>query len=124
MHIKLQEKKAAKLTRKLEKRSAQSSSKDSESEDAGKVSVQIEASDNEKQPKKGITFKNIKSSGSMTIEQIQDLIANTVKAHLGEGLHITHLNTKLYTRRVDALCLPHGYQPPKFQQFDRKGNLK
>jgi len=55
--IKFQEKKIAKLARKLEKRSAQSSSKDSESEDSGKVLVQTEASDNEKQPKKGIRLK-------------------------------------------------------------------
>jgi len=80
VRIKLQEEKIAKLTRKLEKRTTQSSSKDSEREDSGKVSVHTEAFDNEKQPKKGITSKNVKSSESMTIEQIQDLIANTVEA--------------------------------------------
>jgi len=36
----------------------------------------------------------------------------------------THLYTKPYTKRIDALCMPYGYQPPKFQQFDRKGNPK
>jgi len=29
-----------------------------------------------------------------------------------------------YTKRVDALRMPHGYQPAKFQQFDGKGNPK
>jgi len=43
------------------------------------VSIHTKASDNEKQPNKGVTSKNVKSSGSMTIEQIQDLIANAVK---------------------------------------------
>jgi len=123
-HIKFQEEKIAKLTRKLEKWSVQSSTKDSESEDLEKVSIHTQASDNEKQPKKGITPKNIKSSGSMTIEQIQDLIANAVKAQLGGGSSRTHLYIKPYTKRVDALRMPHGYQPPKFQQFDEKGNPK
>jgi len=34
------------------------------------LSIHTEASDNEKQPKKGGAPKNVKSYGSMTIEQI------------------------------------------------------
>jgi len=30
----------------------------------------------------------------------------------------------LYTKRVDAFRMPHGYQLPKFQQFDGKDNPK
>ena len=52
------------------------------------------------------------------------MIANAVKAQLGEGSRRTHLYTKPCTKRVDALRMPHGYQPPKFQQFDGKENLK
>ena len=72
------------------------------------MSVYTEASGNEKQPKKGVMPKNVKSSGSMTIEQIQDLIANAVKEQLGEGWRRTHLYTTPYTKRVDALRMPHG----------------
>ena len=32
--------------------------------------------------------------------------------------------SKPYTKRIDSLRMPPGYQPPKFQQFDRKGNPK
>jgi len=39
-------------------------------------------------------------------------------------MHKTHLYAKPYTNRVDALCIPPGYQPPKFHQFDGKGNPK
>jgi len=78
--IKLPEEKIARLTRKLEKWLASSSTKDSESEDSEKVSIHTEASDSEKQSKKGTTPKHVKSSGSMTTEQIQDLIANAIKA--------------------------------------------
>jgi len=28
------------------------------------------------------------------------------------------------TKRIDALYMFHGRQPPKLQQFDRKGNSK
>jgi len=60
----------------------------------------------------------------LTIEKIQDLIANVVKVQLEGGTQKTHLCTKPYTKRVDPLCMPRGYQPQKFQQFDGKGNLK
>jgi len=36
----------------------------------------------------------------------------------------THLYTKPYTKRVDALYMPRGYQSLKFQHFDVKGNPK
>ena len=31
---------------------------------------------------------------------------------------------KPYTKRIDNLCMSVGYQPPKFQSFDGKGNPK
>ncbi|TYK30010.1 ty3-gypsy retrotransposon protein [Cucumis melo var. makuwa] len=31
--------------------------------------------------------------------------------------------SKSYTKRIDNLRMSLGYHPPKFQQFDRKGNL-
>jgi len=60
----------------------------------------------------------------MTIEQIQDLTANAIKTQLGEGSHKTHLWIKPYTKRVDALHMPHGYQSPNFQQSDGKRQPK
>jgi len=60
----------------------------------------------------------------MTIKQIQGLIANAVKIQLGVGVRKTHLYTKPYTKRVDALYILCGYQPPKFQQFHGKANPK
>lgn len=86
------------------------------------MSIHPEASDNEKQSKKGVTSKNVKFYGSMIIKQIQDLIANAVKAHLDGGSYRTHLYTKPYTKRENVLRMPHNYQPPKFPQFDGKGN--
>ena len=61
---------------------------------------------------------------SMSAEQIQSLIVNAVKAQLHRGSHKTNLYTKPYTKRIDLLRIPHGYQPPKFTHFDGKGNPK
>ena len=60
----------------------------------------------------------------MSVEHIQNLITNTVKAQRGLGSHRIDLYAKPYTKRVDAFCMPLGYQPSKFWQFDEKGNLK
>jgi len=98
----------------LEKRPVQSSTKDSESENSERVSIHTEASGSKKQYKKSAAPKHVKSSGLMIVEQIQNLIANAVKEHLGEGLRRTWLYTKPHTKRIDALCMPNGYQPPNF----------
>jgi len=60
----------------------------------------------------------------MTCEQIQELIANAVKTQLGISSRKSHLYIKPYTKRIDALRMSYGYQPPKFNQFDGKGNPK
>ena len=36
----------------------------------------------------------------------------------------TLMYSKPYTKRIDNLHMPVGYQPPKFQSFDGKGNPK
>jgi len=52
------------------------------------------------------------------------LIANAVKTELGVGSQKSHLYTKPYTKRIDALRMNYGYQPPKFNQFNGRGNPK
>jgi len=104
--IKLHEEKIDRLTRKLEKRPAWSLEKSSESEEEGKTFVQSKTFDEEVHSKKGNKLKNDGSPNLMTVEQIEDLIANVVKAQLGGAVHKTHLYTNPYTKKVDALiCL-------------------
>ena len=112
--VKLQAEKITRLARKLGKRLAGSFTQNSKSEDEEKASVQSEHSDEEVRSKKGGQLKNIGCPRSMTVEQIQDLIPITVKAQLGTNVFNIHLYTKPYTKRVDALCIPRDYQPPKF----------
>ena len=102
------------LKKKLEKRLSEASNKGSSSEDSNKESNRNKKSDDEPNPK----------NDSMSIELIQNLIADVVKTHLQGGSHRTHRYSKPYTKRIDALRMPQGFQPPKFHQFDGKENPK
>ncbi|XP_074315668.1 uncharacterized protein LOC141651875 [Silene latifolia] len=62
--------------------------------------------------------------GAFTEEKLQELIAKTIKSQLGESSTSNGRYIKPYTKRIDSLRMPLGYQPPKFQQFDGKGNPK
>ena len=120
----MQEEKIARLTRKLEKQPARSLIKSSESEGEERASIQSGAFDEEVHPKKGGKLRNGGCPSLITIVQIQDLIVSAIKAQLGGGVHKTHLYTKPYTKGIDAFYMPRGYQPLKFQKFDKKGNPK
>ncbi|KAI5356364.1 hypothetical protein L3X38_009259 [Prunus dulcis] len=67
---------------------------------------------------------NTASVGSLSIQQLQDMITNTIKAQYGGPSQDTFIYSKPYTKRLDNLRMPTGYQPPKFIQFDGKGNPK
>ena len=58
------------------------------------------------------------------------MITNTIRAQYSGPLQSTLMYSKRYTKRIDNLRMPVGYQPPKFQSFakfqsfDWKGNPK
>ncbi|KAM2920038.1 hypothetical protein COP2_041937 [Malus domestica] len=62
--------------------------------------------------------------GSFSIQQLQDIITNTIKAQYGGTLKDALMYSKLYTKRIDSLRMSTRYQPPKFMQFEGKGNPK
>ncbi|KAM1044841.1 hypothetical protein ACFX2I_035808 [Malus domestica] len=62
--------------------------------------------------------------GSLFIQQLQKMIASTVKAQYEGSSNTSGLYSKPYSKKIDALKMPRGYQPPKFIQFDGKGNPK
>ncbi|KAM1418988.1 hypothetical protein ACFX1T_022202 [Malus domestica] len=62
--------------------------------------------------------------GSLSIQQLQEMITNTIKAQYEESSHTSLFYSKPYSKKIDALKMPRGYQPPKFMQFDGKGNPK
>ncbi|KAM0971522.1 hypothetical protein ACFX13_019712 [Malus domestica] len=62
--------------------------------------------------------------GSLSIQQLQEVIINTIKAQYKGSSHTSLFYLKPYFKKIDALKVPRGYQPPKFMQFDGKGNPK
>ncbi|KAA0035353.1 ty3-gypsy retrotransposon protein [Cucumis melo var. makuwa] len=61
---------------------------------------------------------------SLSVQQLQDMAANSIRAQYGGPPQTSFMYFKLYTKRIDNLRMPLGYQPPKFEQFDGKGNPK
>ncbi|XP_057249297.1 uncharacterized protein LOC130590767 [Beta vulgaris subsp. vulgaris] len=52
------------------------------------------------------------------------MIASALKMQLVGDSHGNYRYVKPYTKRIDKMKMPSSYQPPKFQQFDGKGNPK
>ncbi|KAA0036102.1 ty3-gypsy retrotransposon protein [Cucumis melo var. makuwa] len=64
------------------------------------------------------------SVASLSVQQLQDMIANSIRAQFGGSPQTSFMYSKPYTKRIDNFRMLLGYQPPKFQQFDGKGNPK
>ncbi|KAI5340154.1 hypothetical protein L3X38_019428 [Prunus dulcis] len=47
------------------------------------------------------------------------MIANTIRVQYRAPSRDTLMYSKPYTRRMDNLQMPTGYQPPKFQHWDQ-----
>ncbi|KAA0043407.1 ty3-gypsy retrotransposon protein [Cucumis melo var. makuwa] len=52
------------------------------------------------------------------------MIANSIRAQYEGPPKTSFMYSKSYTKRIDNLRMPHGYQPLKFQQIDGKDNPK
>ncbi|XP_065637351.1 uncharacterized protein LOC136070820 [Quercus suber] len=52
------------------------------------------------------------------------MITNTIRAQYGGSSTSSLTYSKPYTKRIDNMRMPNGYQPPKFLQFDGHGNPK
>ena len=61
---------------------------------------------------------------SLSVQQLQDMITNTIKVQYGRPLQSMLMYSKPYTKRIDNLCMYVGYQPPNFQSFNDKRNPK
>jgi len=62
------------------------------------------------------------SVATLTVQQLQDMIVNTIKAQYGCPQQSSLGHSKPYSKQIEGLVLPFRYQPPKLQQFDRRGN--
>ena len=61
---------------------------------------------------------------SLSVQQLQDMITNTIRAQYGGPSQSTLMYSKTYTKKIDNLRMSVGYQPPNCQSFDGKGNPK
>ncbi|KAM1980691.1 hypothetical protein ACFX15_037284 [Malus domestica] len=52
--------------------------------------------------------------GSLSIQQLQEMITNSIKAQYEGSSHTSLFYSKPYSKNIDALKMPKGYQPPKF----------
>ncbi|KAL0288039.1 UNVERIFIED_CONTAM: hypothetical protein Scaly_2745600 [Sesamum calycinum] len=66
----------------------------------------------------------ISSDGLIPVDQLKEFIEETFKSNIEGSSRSSFTYSKPYTPRIDSLKMPKGYQPPKFQQFDGKGNPK
>ncbi|KAA0033157.1 ty3-gypsy retrotransposon protein [Cucumis melo var. makuwa] len=53
-------------------------------------------------------------------QTLVDMIANAIRAQYEGPPQTSFMYSKSYTKRINNLRMPLGYQPPKFQQFDGK----
>ena len=73
-------------------------------------------------PKSSIKDLKISADGSISPNQLKELIKEAIKDQVGGGNQSSIAYSKPYTQRIDLLRMPQNYQPPKFQQFEGKGN--
>ncbi|KAL0283784.1 UNVERIFIED_CONTAM: hypothetical protein Sangu_2868000 [Sesamum angustifolium] len=66
----------------------------------------------------------ISSDGLIPVDQLKEFIKGTIKSKIEGSSKSSLTYSKPYTPMIDSLKMPMGYQPPKFQQFDGKGNPK
>ncbi|KAL2487273.1 Ty3-gypsy retrotransposon protein [Abeliophyllum distichum] len=64
------------------------------------------------------------SIGSLFVQQLQNMIADTIHAHYGGLPQFSLVYAKPYSRQIEEMRMPLGYQPLKYQCFDGKGNPK
>ncbi|KAL0318305.1 UNVERIFIED_CONTAM: hypothetical protein Sangu_1986700 [Sesamum angustifolium] len=93
---------------------------------------QVEAHDEVEMPIKQQYTENdkfakqiqIPSDGLIPVDQLKEFIEGTIKSKIEGSSRSSFTYSKPYTPRIDSLKMSMGYQPPKFQQFDGKGNPK
>ncbi|KAK4390371.1 hypothetical protein Sango_2100400 [Sesamum angolense] len=66
----------------------------------------------------------VSSDGLIPVDQLKEFIEGTIRSKIEGSSKSSLTYSKPYTPRIDNLKMLMGYQPPKFQQFDGKGNPK
>ncbi|WMV33680.1 hypothetical protein MTR67_027065 [Solanum verrucosum] len=67
---------------------------------------------------------HLSAEGLIPIDQLKDFIIEVLEDKFESSSKFSPTYAKPCTQRIDNLQMPKGYQPPKLQQFDGKGNPK
>ncbi|KAK4382298.1 hypothetical protein Sango_2885700 [Sesamum angolense] len=86
------------------------------------VEMSIKRHDTEKD--KSAKEFQISPDGLIPMDQLNEFIEGTIRSKIEGSSRSSFTYSKPYTPRIDSWKMPMGYQPPKFQQFDGKGNPK
>ncbi|KAL0411934.1 UNVERIFIED_CONTAM: hypothetical protein Slati_3783100 [Sesamum latifolium] len=91
-----------------------------EAHDEAEVSIKQRYAVNDKSTKE----LQVSSDGLIPLDQLKKFIEGTIKSKIERSSKSSLTYSKPYTPRIDRLKMSMVYQPPKFQQFDGKGNSK
>ncbi|KAL0416390.1 UNVERIFIED_CONTAM: hypothetical protein Slati_3470900 [Sesamum latifolium] len=91
-----------------------------EARDEAAVSTKQHYAENDKSAKD----LQVSSDGLIPVDQLKEFIEGAIRSKIEGSSKSSLTYSKPYTPRIDSLKMPMGYQPPKFQQFDGKGNPK
>ncbi|XP_012837492.1 PREDICTED: uncharacterized protein LOC105958038 isoform X1 [Erythranthe guttata] len=121
-HVQQRDSQIAELINKMDKADASHTAENQiEVQDEVETSTKQQPVENEKAPAQEL---QVSPEGMIHVDQVMTLISGTIKDKLEGSLKFPSTYVKPYTQRIDDLRMPMGYIPPKFQQFDGKGNPK
>jgi peptidoglycan hydrolase CwlO-like protein len=99
-----------KLTRTVEEKDVQIAELYSKLEDQNDENSTKGSPGRSKVNEKGETSKNnVDSLGSLSLQQLQDIITNSIRAQYGGPSRDSPTYSKPYTRRINGLRMPSGY---------------
>ncbi|KAL0420284.1 UNVERIFIED_CONTAM: hypothetical protein Slati_3051300 [Sesamum latifolium] len=82
-----------------------------EAHDEVEVSTKQCCIENDKSAKK----LQVSSDGLIPVDQLKEFIEGTIRSKIEGSSKSSLTYSKPYTKRIDSLKMPMGYQPPKFQ---------
>ncbi|KAL0453820.1 UNVERIFIED_CONTAM: hypothetical protein Slati_1360100 [Sesamum latifolium] len=91
-----------------------------EAHDEAEVSTKQRYAENDKSARD----IQVSSDGLIPVNQLKEFIEGTIRSKIEGSSKSSLTYSKPYTPRIDSLKMPIGYQLPKFQQFNGKGNPK
>ncbi|XP_012851792.1 PREDICTED: uncharacterized protein LOC105971484 [Erythranthe guttata] len=120
-HVQQRDSQIAKLIEKMNKADASQIVEQIEAQNEVEAFTKQQQVEKEKAPAQEL---QVSPEGLIHVDQVMTLISRTIKDKLEGSSKSPSTYVKPYTQRIDDLKMPMGYIPPKFQQFDGKGNPK